>query len=197
MRRIHMAKTITHGKRERVNAKGVKYHISTRCNNREKLINNDEKAEKFMSFIEKSKDKFGFLLNDLSLMMSHVHLIIDLNAASNISEIMHSINRRYARWYNERYERKGHFWEDRFYGELIKDDMQLLASMRYAELNPVRANLCKSPLDWKYSGARFYLKGEPNKLLDAPEIYMALGKTPKERQNAYSNIFPFNLKNLI
>ena len=192
-----MAETITHGKRNQLNCEGVTYHITTRCNNGERLINNERRSDQYISILKKCKNKFNFILHDFAIMISHVHLIIRLGSNSNISEIMHYLNRVYARWYNDNYGRKGHFWEDRFYGELIKDDLQLLATMRYLDLNPVRANLCKSPLEWKYSGARFYLKGEPNEILDTPEIYMTLGKTPEERQNAYSNIFPFNLKNLI
>ena len=109
---------------------------------------------------------------------------------------MHYINRWYARWYNELYKRKGHFWEDRFYGELVKDDTQLLAVMRYIDLTPVRAGLCKNPTEWRYSGARVYLNGTKDDMIDIPEAYLNLGTTDEERCNAYSCIFPFNLANL-
>ncbi|MBU4376707.1 MAG: transposase, partial [Candidatus Omnitrophica bacterium] len=114
----------------------------------------------------------------------------------NISKIMQAINRWYARWYNEYHKIKGHFWEDRFYAELIKDDQQLLAVMRYIDLNPVRAKLCNHPADWKHSGAGFYLNGAENSLIDVPDTYMALGDDWQERRKTYASIFPFNLANL-
>lgn len=191
-----MALTITHAKRERFNYKDTIQHIVTRCNNKENLFKGEICFIKYKDVIKKCKEKYGFLLHDYAIMTNHVHLIIGLFATENISKIMHSIDRWYARWYNEYYERKGHFWEDRFYGELIKDDTQLLATMRYIDLNPVRAGLCKDPAEWPHSGASFYLKGTKDNLLDVPEIYKNLGDNGKSRQKTYSYLFPSNLTRL-
>ncbi|MDP3790744.1 MAG: transposase [Candidatus Omnitrophota bacterium] len=191
-----MAVTITHGKRERFNFKNAICHITTRCNNKQNLITDDYAFVKYLSILKKCKIKYGFLLYDYVIMHNHTHLLIKLVDTENISAIMHSINRWYARWHNEHYERKGHFWEDRFYGELVKNDTQLLAVMRYIDLNPVRAGLCKNSTDWNYSGARTYLSGEKNDLIDKSEVYINLGVTDEERQKTYSYIFPFNLANL-
>lgn len=185
-----MTLTITHGKRERFNFKDAVYHITTRCNNKENLINEDYAFIKCKSILKTCKKKHGFLLHNYTIMNNHTHLIIKLAGTENISTIMHSVNRWYARWYNGYYKRKGHFWEDRFYGELIKDDAQLLAVMRYIDLNPARAGLCKNPTDWRYSGARAYLKGEKDDLIDKPDVYINLGANDRERQKAYSYIFP-------
>ncbi|MFH0763692.1 MAG: transposase [Candidatus Omnitrophota bacterium] len=191
-----MAITITHGKRERFNFKDAVCHITTRCNNKENLIADDHAFRQYLNIIKKCKKEHGFLLYNYVIMNNHTHLLIKLAATESISTIMHSINRWYARWYNEHYERKGHFWEDRFYGELTKDDIQLLAVMRYIDLNPVRAGLCKDPAEWRYSGARIYLNGVKDGLIDIPETYINLGVTCEERRKAYSHIFPFNLANL-
>jgi len=191
-----MSLTITHGKRERFNFQDAICHVTTRCNNKENLFNNYHTFKQYVNILKKNKEKYGFLLYNYVIMNNHTHLLIKLAATENISIIMHSINRWYARWYNEHYERKGHFWEDRFYGELVKDDTQLLAVMRYIDLNPVRASLCENATDWFYSGARVYLRGTDDDLINKPEIYINLGKTNEERQNAYSGIFPSNLANL-
>ena len=191
-----MSIMITHAKRERFNCKDAIYHIVTRCNNKESLIKNELDFIKYKFIIKKCKEKYGFLLYDYAIMNNHVHLLIKLFTVINISQIMHSIDRWYARWYNEHYVRNGHFWEDRFYGELIKDDLQLLAVMRYIDLNSVKAGLCKDPSEWLHSGARFYLKGMKDALLDTPEIYTSLGDTERARQKTYSFIFPSNLTRL-
>ncbi len=191
-----MAVTVTHGKRERFNFKDAICHITIRCNNRENLFKNDCDFIRYREILKKCKEKLNFLLHDYVIMHNHTHLLVKLVETDNISIIMHAINRWYARWYNEHYDRKGHFWEDRFYGELVKDDTQLLAVMRYIDLNPIRAGLCKNPTEWRYSGARAYLNVEKDDLIDKSEAYMNLGITNEERQKAYSYIFPFNLANL-
>lgn len=191
-----MAISITHGKRERPNFMNAVCHVTTRCNNKENLIINERDFTKYKNVLKTCKEAHGFLLHNYIIMNNHTHLIIRLAGTEDISTIMHSINRWYARWYNECYERKGHFWEGRFYGELIKDDTQLLAVMRYIDLNPVRAGLCKHPTEWRRSGACFYLNGETNELIDTADTYINLGKTDKARQEAYASIFPFNLAKL-
>jgi putative transposase len=191
-----MAINISNGKRERINFKGATYHITTRCNDKEELIKDECDFEKYRLILKRSKEKFGYLLHNYVIMNSHSHLIMRLELTLDISKIMHAINRQYARWYNEHYKRRGHFWEDRFYAELIKDDFQLLAVIRYLDLNPVRAGLCKTPREWKYSGARFYLNGIKDELIDMPGVYESLGSNPESRQIAYANTFPFNLANL-
>ena len=45
------------------------------------------------------------------------------------------------------------------------DEKHLLASVRYVELNPVVAGLCKSPWDWPFSSARAHLEGQNDKLV--------------------------------
>ena len=44
------------------------------------------------------------------------------------------------------------------------DEKHLLASVRYVELNPVVAGLCKSPWDWQFSSTRAHLEGQNDKL---------------------------------
>lgn len=190
-----MARSISRAKRERFNYKDATFHITVRCNNKRRRIKTQVDFKKYRFILRKCKEKHGFLLHNYVIMQSHLHLIIRLKSTLDISTIMHSINRWYARWYNEYYNRSGHFWEDRFYANLIEDDLQLLAVMRYIDLNPVRAGLCKKPEKWTYSGAGFYLKGMEDTLLDAPEVYLGLGNSREERHQAYSFIFPINLKN--
>ena len=45
------------------------------------------------------------------------------------------------------------------------DEKHLLASVRYVELNPVVAGLCKSPWGWQFSSARAHLEGQNDKLV--------------------------------
>jgi REP element-mobilizing transposase RayT len=174
-----MAISITHAKRDRQNFDGATYHITSRCNNREFLFLNKTDFEEYLSILKKYKEKHKFTLYDYTPMSNHSHLLIELGETSNISKIMHSINRSFANWYNKEYNRTGHFWETRFYAELITDELQLLSTMVYLHLNPA---------DWEYSGAQYYLKGIHNTLLTPPAIYNRLGADKQIRQITYSKI---------
>lgn len=147
----------------------------------------------YLKIVKNCKEKYDFAIYDYVIMSNHTHIIIKPKSSVTISNIMHAINRWYARWYNEHYIRKGHFWESRFDSVVIKDDFQLLATMRYVDNNPVRAGLCADPIDWKYSGASFYFKGTPNSLLDIPETYISLGSTDEIRRSVYKSIIPISI----
>jgi len=184
-------------KRDRKNFQGATYHITTRCNNGEFLLNKTIHFEKYLEVLKECKKKYGFLLHNYIPVNSHVHLSLKLEKVLDISKIMHSINRWYAGWYNKIFERTGHFWEERFYGVLVEDDLQLLTTMVYDDLNAVKAGLCKHPWEWKYSGAKYYLKGIEDPLLDPPDVYFELGKTEKERQETYARVMSLYYERVI
>ena len=62
--------------------------------------------------------------------------------------------------YNRRKNRKGAFWEDRFYTTVIEDGVHLLRCMAYIELNMVRAGAVKHPKDWEF-GIQYKIKAFP------------------------------------
>ena len=48
----------------------------------------------------------------------------------------------------------GHFWEERFWHEVLASESQLLACMIYVDLNPVRAQMAATPEESDYTGAK-------------------------------------------
>ncbi len=53
--------------------------------------------------------------------------------------------------------------------------------MRYADLNPVRARMVRSPKDYDWSSYKHYAYGEPNDLIEDEPEYLALGRTSAKR----------------
>ena len=85
----------------------------------------------------------------------------------NVSELMRNIQSGYARWYNRRHRRKGRFWANRF--QSTESD-NLLETVFYAELNPVRAHLVQRPEDWRYGSAWFRKRGQDDWLMSLTEL---------------------------
>lgn len=69
-----------------------------------------------------------------------------------------STHQRYARAVNERYEWRGHPWQERYYS-FPMDEPHLFAAVRYVERNPVAAGLCPRAEDWPWSSAPAHLAG--------------------------------------
>ena len=84
------------------------------------------------------------------LMNNHVHLLIR-EREEGISEIMKRIGVSYARYYNEKYERSGPLFQDRFRSEAVNSIEYFMTLLRYIHQNPVKAGLVKDVRDYKWS----------------------------------------------
>lgn len=89
-------------------------------------------------------------------MDNHVHLVIS-EGADTISKIMQRINISYAYYFNKKYGRKGHLFQDRFKSEVIESDDYLLAAIRYVHNNPVKAKIVIQPSAYKWSSYNCYV----------------------------------------
>ena len=75
------------------------------------------------------------------LMENHFHLLV--HTETGLDRIMKRISCSYAYYYNEKYGRTGHLFQERYRSEAIKDDKQLLATVRYVHNNPQKAGVCR------------------------------------------------------
>ena len=64
---------------------------------------------------------------------------------ASISEYMKALNEFIARKANKEDGCTGHFWESRFKSQAVLDDVSVLATMVYADLNPIRAKMADTP----------------------------------------------------
>jgi len=127
-------------------------------------------------------------------MTNHLHLTGSCNEAKLLSDFFRVINSLFARRFNQMYGRRGQVVMDRFKSPVIKTEADLLNVMFYVELNPKRADMVKHPKDYNWNSYRYYAYGEKNPLIDPPESYLSLGKTPKERQRKYRQMVEEILK---
>lgn len=143
------------------------YHIMMRGINREPIFHDDEDRRHFLSLLIHTRLPDAFDLYAYCLMANHVHLLI-CERSDDISRTMKRINSRYVSWHNAKYDRIGPLFQDRFKSLNIVDDRYLLSVLRYIHLNPVKANLVKSPEDyaWSSCGDFYSATEEPSDLLN-------------------------------
>jgi hypothetical protein len=70
---------------------------------------------------------------------------------------MHYLNAVYAQRFNTRYGRVGHLFQGRFKSILVQEGPHLAATVRYIVRNPVRAGICSTPAEWRWSSHRAML----------------------------------------
>lgn len=129
------------------------YHVMLRGINRQVIFQDDEDCEKYLQCIADCKVVSGFVLHAYCLMGNHLHLVIQ-EGKEPLEQIFKRIGVRYVYWYNWKYKRSGHLFQDRFKSEPVNDDAYFLAVLRYIYQNPVKAGLCKEPGEYGWSSFR-------------------------------------------
>ena len=133
--------------------------------NKQVMFAEDEDRQKFLSIVAECRQKCGCRLYAYCLMGNHVHLLIEENGEP-IDRIMKKIGSTYVSWYNLKYSRSGHLFQDRFRSEPVDDDEYFYTVIRYIHQNPVKAGL-SDDLHYRFSSFREYLRPEENNMVDA------------------------------
>ena len=107
---------------------------------------------------------------------------------------MKALGQRYVQHVNRTYRRSGTLWEGRFRSCLAQEDDYLLACQRYIELNPVRAEMVKHPAEYRWSSYRANAQGDNDPLIVPHSLYTSLGIDPASRQDAYRELFRYELE---
>jgi putative transposase len=141
------------GRPLRLEYPGAVYHVMSRGHERAAMFRDDEDREQFLALLGVIAVREGWEVHGYCLLGNHYHLLVE-TPLGKLSQGMVSLNGRYARWFNRRHRRRGHFLEGRFRSVLVQKESHLLELLRYIVLNPVRARLVERAVDWKWSSYR-------------------------------------------
>ena len=134
---------------------GVFYHVTSRTNNRVRVIENNLGRKIMLITLQDAKDKYRFRLANFCVMPTHIHLLIKPEEKSKLSVIMQWIKTRSAKRWNFIHGSKDHLWGERYFARAIRDPMEFEFVMDYIDQNPVKAELAVTPAEWKASGAYY------------------------------------------
>jgi len=70
-------------------------------------------------------------------MPNHFHLLLKQSKEEGIVKFMRKVGTGYAGYFNRKYNRKGHVFQNRFFSALIKNDEQLKNVFTYIHTNPI------------------------------------------------------------
>lgn len=134
---------------------------------RENLFPNDElislegavqgNKRNHTAYVRKSLPPNSFALICYCLMPNHFHLLIKQNEEVSITKLLSKICTSYSKYFNNKHERVGVLFQDRFKAERVSKNEYLLWLSVYIHLNPRVANLVKNDDSWKWSSCSEYL----------------------------------------
>ena len=134
------------------------YHVMLRGINRSQIFLDDEDNRHFLDVLVQCREAHFFRLYAYCLMGNHVHLLIQIGEEP-LEQLMKRIGTRYVVWYNAKYCRTGHLFQDRYRSEPVQNDAYFLTALRYILNNPVKAGICRQAETYPWSSARDYFAG--------------------------------------
>ena len=149
------------------------YHVMLRGINQQQIFEDSEDCEKFLQILKDCKAISEFKLYAYCLMGNHIHLLVH-EVTEPIDQFMKRIATRFVYWYNIKYQRVGHLFQDRFKSEPVEDDAYFLTVLRYIHQNPIKAGICKKIEQYQYSSFNeFFSK---NDLIDNDFVLSVISK---------------------
>jgi len=143
------------------------YHIMLRGNNREKIFIDKEDKSKIINTLGDKKKAGEYYLYAYCVMDNHIHLIIK-EGKDPVDRTIKRIATSYSHYFNKKYKRTGHVFQERFKSENIEDEKYLLTAIRYVHQNPLKP--CIDTVEgYKWSSYSDYM-GDGRKITDTVEI---------------------------
>ncbi|MCT4566213.1 MAG: transposase [Maledivibacter sp.] len=164
------------------------YHAILRGINRQKIFEDDEDYEKLLETFKDHKEKSGYEIYAYCLMSNHIHLLIK-EGKENLGTVFRRIGATYVYWYNWKYNRRGHLFQDRYKSEVVENDKYFLTVNRYIHQNPLKAGMVKKISEYPWSSYREYI--EKSGLCD---IDVTLNIFSEDREKAIRLFKEFSLE---
>lgn len=127
-------------------------HVVQRGHDRQAVFADAGDYRYYLNTLETFKQVYDVKVFGFCLMPNHVHLILQPgDAIAGLGQLMKRLAGRQTRRVNRQQSRSGTLWEGRYKSSPIDTDAYLLACCRSVEMNPVRAGMTDTPLDYPWS----------------------------------------------
>jgi REP element-mobilizing transposase RayT len=173
-------------RRLREEVEGGIFHVFARGNRKQAIYLDDEDRHTYLRMLGAVVAKRNWCCLAYCLMPNHVHLLVETPGA-NLGIGMQWLHGLYAQTFNERHGRSGHLFQGRYGSVRVTTDAQLWMLVRYLAVNPVRAELCARPANWRWSSHGALAGSSDPGWLDHSRLlqyFAASGGDPAERYSA-------------
>src|SRR5258706_14923264 len=155
---------------------GGLYHLVSRGNDGQALFECEYDRMHCLDLMREGLDRHGLKLLAFSLMSNHVHQVVQVGN-SEVGDYLHDLYMRYSKYVSHRYGHSGHLVQGHSFRRLLRTDADLLSTVRYVHLNPLRAGMCSVPEDHQWSSHRYYVDAVAPRWFDRSIVFSLMGET--------------------
>jgi putative transposase len=155
---------------------GHVWHITHRCHQKEFLLKLSQDRKRYTKWLYEAKKRYGLSILNFAITSNHIHLMVFDTGKDVIPRSIQLVAGRTGQEYNNRKDRKGAFWEDRYHATIVQSNRHLLSCMAYIDLNMVRAGVVLHPSEWQDCGYNEIIhQPERAGLIDVKKLKSVLG----------------------
>jgi REP element-mobilizing transposase RayT len=132
---------------------GCVWHITHRCHKKEFLLKFARDRHRYLQWLFEARKRYGLSVLNYMVTSNHVHLLVRDNGDRDvIPSSIQLIAGRTGQEFNQRKNRKGAYWKDRYHATAVETGTHLIKCLVYMDLNMVRAGVVGHPSEWPFSG---------------------------------------------
>lgn len=155
---------------KRYNLPNCAHFITTNTYKRLPILRNPEFMVVIIENLKFYRKKYNFKLIGFVILPDHIHLLLILPSAHNISDLIRDFKSFTSSQINRLRGKKGRVWQEGFYDLVIDREDKLIQKLNYIHKNPLRRNLTKDLNEYKYSSfVNYYINDQS--LIEIDDIF--------------------------
>jgi REP element-mobilizing transposase RayT len=178
---------MTMPRKARIDAVGALHHIICRGIEGQRVFRDNNDRNNFIKRLGKLLEESSTPCYAWALIPNHFHLLLRTGDLP-VTKVMQRLLTGYAAYYNRRYRRHGHLFQNRYKSILCQENTYLLELVRYIHLNPLRADIVSSleELDrYHYCGHSRLMNRRQNQWQDVDYVLSLFGKRAGSARKQY------------
>jgi len=176
------------GRPQRVDAAGMWHHAGNGGVGSRTIFESRRDARMFLSLLARAVRAGLLEVHAFVVMGTHFHLLIR-SPVGEFSRAMQWIQQKYAIYFNRTRHRTDSVFGKRFFSREVKTDSHWIATVRYIDMNPVRAGLAVDPETYPYGSARHYCSAGGPRWLSKNVVSAYLGSGGACDPDRYRNLW--------
>jgi putative transposase len=163
--------------KKRPNYGGLNVHLFNRRVDRQPLFVTDEDYLEFITLMEETRLRVNIEILEWCLMPTHWHMDVEPEGTWDLPKFAELLCGTHAKRWRKRHDSvgQGSLYQRAYRAVPVQGGDHLETLLHYIQWNPVKAGLCKHPVEWRWGSARRFI--DPS-----------VGRTPRLKRLAITPI---------
>lgn len=154
------------------------YHVFNRGHNKGNIFYEDSDYEKLLEKLAVLLKEGDWSIYSYCLMPNHYHFLIE-EKKYPVAKLIGRLFTSYSKYFNNKYQRQGSLFQDRFKSKIIQKESYFMTVSRYIHLNPFKSGIIKNPEEYLYSSLYEYSGKKTRKIIDFNKVSNLIGNNNK------------------